>query len=185
MKLLEAMEVMADRFRALTWRLLGARLAGKVRVGARSRWSQQGRLQIGTRSWLESDVYIKLVQNHARVTMGSHVFLARFCTLDCAQSIQVGDHCMFGPGCTIVDHNHGVHPDKRMDEQPCPSEPVVIGSDVWCGAGVVILPGVCIGDGAVIGANAVVNRDVAPGSIVAGVPARVVGRRENRIESTS
>lgn len=51
-------------------------------------------------------------------------------------------------------------------------KPVSIGHDVWIGHGAVILPGVTVGNGAVIGANAVVRNDVAPFTIVAGVPAR-------------
>jgi acetyltransferase-like isoleucine patch superfamily enzyme len=49
---------------------------------------------------------------------------------------------------------------------------------VLIGAGAVILPGCSIGAGAVIGAGSVVTRDVPPYSIVAGVPARVIGQRE-------
>ncbi|WP_457938024.1 DapH/DapD/GlmU-related protein [Mesorhizobium sp. 10J20-29] len=54
---------------------------------------------------------------------------------------------------------------------------VRIGHDVWIGHGAVVLPGVSIGNGAVIGANAVVTRDVAPYSIVAGVPGKVLRPR--------
>ncbi len=54
---------------------------------------------------------------------------------------------------------------------------VVIGSDVWIGYGATILSGVTIGDGAVVGARAVVSRDVAPYGVVAGNPAREVGKR--------
>ncbi|MCO5158082.1 MAG: antibiotic acetyltransferase [Aquamicrobium sp.] len=56
-------------------------------------------------------------------------------------------------------------------------KPVVIGNDVWIGHGAVVMPGVTIGDGAVVGANAVVTRDVAPYSVVAGVPARRLKER--------
>lgn len=52
----------------------------------------------------------------------------------------------------------------------------VIGNGVEIGAGAVILGSVLVGDGAVIGANAVVRRDVAPGTVVGGVPARVIGQ---------
>jgi hypothetical protein len=54
---------------------------------------------------------------------------------------------------------------------------VVIGHDVWIGHGATVLPGVTVGDGAVIGAGAVVSRDVAPYTIVGGVPARLIRER--------
>lgn len=54
---------------------------------------------------------------------------------------------------------------------------VVIGHDVWIGHGATILPGVKIGNGAVVGAGAVVSREVAPYTIVGGVPARLIRSR--------
>lgn len=57
------------------------------------------------------------------------------------------------------------------------SFPVTLGNDVWIGHGAVLLPGIIIGDGAVIGAGAVVSKDVAPFTIVAGVPATPVRPR--------
>src|SRR5262249_39721483 len=52
-------------------------------------------------------------------------------------------------------------------------DPVIIGSDVWTGHNVTVLPGVSVGDGAIIGAGSVVTRNVPPFAIVAGVPAEV------------
>lgn len=54
---------------------------------------------------------------------------------------------------------------------------ITIGNDVWIGYGVTILSGVNIGDGAVIGACALVNKDVAPYTIVGGVPAKIIKKR--------
>ena len=54
---------------------------------------------------------------------------------------------------------------------------VTIGHDVWIGHGATLLPGVSVGNGAVVGAGAVVSRDVAPYTIVGGVPARLIRER--------
>ncbi|GAB1575764.1 DapH/DapD/GlmU-related protein [Bordetella petrii] len=64
----------------------------------------------------------------------------------------------------------GFFGDRRGDR-------IVIGNDVWIGHGAIVLPGVEIGDGAVLAAGAVVSRDVAPYTIVAGVPARKIRDR--------
>ena len=50
----------------------------------------------------------------------------------------------------------------------------------WLGANVVILINVTIGRGSIVGAEVVVNRDIPPVSIAAGVPARVIGRRDQK-----
>lgn len=57
---------------------------------------------------------------------------------------------------------------------------VLIGNDVWIGHAVIVMPGVKVGDGAVLAAGAVVTRDVAPYTIVGGVPARQIRERFNR-----
>ena len=61
-------------------------------------------------------------------------------------------------------------------------KPVTICDHCWIGARATILPGITIGKGAVIGTCSVVTKDVPPMSIVAGNPAKVIGKRENPLE---
>lgn len=94
-------------------------------------------------------------------------------------TVTVGDDVMIGPRCVVVSHEHLYDDVSRpMSAQGMsPDRPVVIGNDVWLGVGVTLLPGVRIGDGAVVAAGGVVTKDVEPGVIVGGVPARPIGRR--------
>ena len=66
---------------------------------------------------------------------------------------------------------------NAMDGKEYPTKGnTIVGHDVWIGHGAVIMPGVKVGNGAIIGSNAVVTKDVPDYSIVAGVPAKIVGR---------
>jgi len=83
---------------------------------------------------------------------------------------------MFANGCFVTDGNHRFDdPTQPVTWQGFSSKgPTRIGDNVWCGAHVVVTSGVTIGERAVVGANSVVTSDVAPYSIVGGVPARVL-----------
>lgn len=72
-----------------------------------------------------------------------------------------------------AERDHGFFRERRADR-------VVIGNDVWIGHAVIVMPGVTVGDGAVLAAGAVVTRDVAPYTIVGGVPGKQIRERFNR-----
>jgi len=122
-------------------------------------------------------VHIKIVADGARVELGEASFVGFGTELDVALELLIGAHVLIAPGCFITDHGHGHSRGRLIDSQGAERRAVRIENDVWVGAHAIILPGVTIGHGAVIGAGAVVTRDVPPGSIVAGVPARQIGER--------
>lgn len=159
----------------LHWR--GASVGRRVVIGRDCRIERPWGVSVGDHASLEHAVWLKLVDDEARITVGARTFIGAGTELDVMQSVEIGDQTLVAPGCFITDHNHGIAVDRRINQQPCHAAPVKIGSDVWIAAKVCILPGVTIGDGAVVGAGAVVRESVNPYSIVAGVPAREVGRR--------
>lgn len=105
------------------------------------------------------------------LTLGKNVFINSCCQFQDQGGITIGDDTLIGPKTVIATLNHHQNPDKRANLIP---KPVRIGSKVWIGANVTILPGVTIGDGAIIAAGAVVSKDVAPNTVVGGVPAKFI-----------
>lgn len=100
-------------------------------------------------------------------------------TPDEAARISIGARVSIAPGVILVTNsspNNSAllrgHPQVR--DRLLKTAPITIEEDVWLGAAVVVLPGITIGRGAIVGAGAVVTRNVAPLSIVGGVPARLI-----------
>lgn len=112
--------------------------------------------------------------NGGRITLGCHVRINTGCVLVSYASISIGDDCLIGEYVSIRDANHGTAAGQAMRLQPHTSAPIVIGRNVWIGRGAVVLRGVHIGDGAVVAANSVVTQDVAPCTLVGGIPARLI-----------
>ena len=89
--------------------------------------------------------------------------------------VTIGHHVNLAQGITVTALNHNFEDArKRIDEQGVSTKPVVIEDDIWIGANAVVLPGVTIGHHSVVAAGAVVTKDVAPHSLVAGVPAKII-----------
>jgi maltose O-acetyltransferase len=75
---------------------------------------------------------------------------------------------------------HDIHDDLHRDK----GAPVTIEDFAWIGHRAIIMPGVTIGRGAVVAAGAVVTKSVPAMSIVAGVPAKVIGQRQSALSYT-
>lgn len=91
----------------------------------------------------------------------------------------IGAFVMMGTDVTVITRNHRFdRTDVPMMKQGFEDEkPVYIGDDVWIGDRVIILPGVHIGNGCIIAAGSVVTKDVAPYTVVGGVPAHFIKER--------
>lgn len=105
------------------------------------------------------------------IRIGKRVFINSGCRFQDHGGVTIGDDALIGHNVTLSTLNHDLDPAKRKDMRPAP---IVIGKNVWIGAGSTVLPGVTVGDSAVVAAGAVVTKDVPENTVVAGVPARVV-----------
>jgi acetyltransferase-like isoleucine patch superfamily enzyme len=117
-----------------------------------------------------------------RIDVGDHVNLGPFGMVLSETEVTIGANCIFAAHCYLVAG--GNHDFSRTDipiiQQPSLSRGGIhIEADVWLGARVTVLDGVTIGQGSVVGAGAVVTRSLAPYSVAAGVPARVIKRIES------
>ncbi|EEB22944.1 sugar O-acetyltransferase [Phocaeicola dorei] len=95
------------------------------------------------------------------------------CTFMDNTTIHVGHHTLVGPNCSLYTVNHAIDADER-EKGLCVDKPIHIGSRVWLGGNVVIMPGINIGNDSVIGAGSVVTKDIPNGVIAAGNPCRVL-----------
>lgn len=110
---------------------------------------------------------------HAFIRIGANSLIGELNVLRGQGGITIGDRVYTAPLVQMLAVNHVYQdPTRPMVEQGITAQGIVVEDDVWIGAGAIITDGVCIGKGAVVAAGAVVTKDVAPHTVVGGVPAR-------------
>ena len=87
--------------------------------------------------------------------------------------VTFGDNVFIAPNCGFYTAGHPLDAERRNEGLEY-ALPIVVGNNVWIGAGVSVLPGVTIGNNSVIGAGSVVTKDIPHGVIAVGNPCRVV-----------
>jgi acetyltransferase-like isoleucine patch superfamily enzyme len=138
------------------------------------------RVTLGDGVSLKSHVFLSASGPQGSISIGTQTRVDRLTLLYGQGGLTIGCGCAIA-ACVIVytqTNQVDADPGAPVLSQPTAYAPVLIGDDVWIGAAAIVLPGVTIGNHAVIGAGAVVTADVAPWSVVGGVPARVLRSRQ-------
>ncbi|MDM1086234.1 CatB-related O-acetyltransferase [Myroides odoratimimus] len=114
----------------------------------------------------------------SKSSIGDYSYVGHNCVID---NTIIGNYCSIAAFVQLggMEHSHWWLSMSTYLSNIGKKEKTVIGNDVWIGSKVSVRGGVTIGNGAVIGSNAVVLKDVDPYTIVAGVPAKVIGKRLN------
>ena len=125
----------------------------------------------GEGSWIEPPFYCDYGFN---IKTGKDFYMNFDCVILDVAPVTIGENVMCGPKVQILTATHSLNSEERNFSGTELGKPIVIGSRVWIGAGVIICPGFTIGDEAVIGAGSVVTRDVPAKVFAAGNPCRVI-----------
>lgn len=113
------------------------------------------------------------------ISIGDYVYIGPGAKLYGVGGIAVEKGTIIGPDVTIYSANHVFRDANYIPyDQRVETKPVTIGENVWIGGNVIIVPGTNIGEGCIVGAGSVVTGKIAPFSIIAGNPAKVIGSRD-------
>jgi len=168
--------------RSLRWQLARARTAALYRpafagVGAGTvivrphQLRGVDRITLGRDCAVYEGAWLAVEEGGGPLTIGDHTYLGHAVHLHAIDPVRIGSRCVLADGVYVTSTDH----DRTDRHRTHGTGAVTIGDDVFLGQRAVVLGGVTIGDGATVAAHAVVTRDVAPGTVVAGVPARPIG----------
>ena len=108
-----------------------------------------------------------------QTTIGAGTFINSGSVILDVGRVVIGADVQLGPNVQLLTPTHPLEPELRRSGAEA-AEPITIGDNVWLGGGVIVCPGVTIGRNTVVGAGAVVTRDLPPGVLAVGNPARVI-----------
>ncbi|GAB2537789.1 acyltransferase [Brachybacterium huguangmaarense] len=114
-------------------------------------------------SWLATE-------SGGTLTIGDHVYIGHDAHLHAIDPVSIGNGCVLADGVFIASTDH----QRENRHGVLGTGPITIEDRVFLGQRAIVLGGVTIGEGATIAAGAVVTKDVAPGAVVGGVPAREI-----------
>jgi acetyltransferase-like isoleucine patch superfamily enzyme len=167
----------ASRVRLFFYGMLGMKMGRRNRMEGKGRCRRLTQIQIGEFNSFTQGCWLWPVDapfDGIRISIGSHNYFNRNLMIDACGSVEIGDRNMFGPDIYITDSNHTFREGIAPHQLPMDVGKVRIGNHCWIGAGAIILKNVELGDGCVVGAGTVVTKSFPSGSVIAGVPAKLI-----------
>ena len=165
-----------QRRRRILLRALCKKLGNGVKCGMGVLVLHPQTFEIGDAVFIGNQTFLQ-GRHDGRCVIGAHTWIGPQSYFDC-RDMELGEYVGWGPGAKVLGSEHTGEPvDVPIIQTDLVIKPVRVGKWADIGTNAVLLPGVTVGEGAIVGAGAVVNKDVAPYTIVAGVPAREINTR--------
>jgi acetyltransferase-like isoleucine patch superfamily enzyme len=141
------------------------KILGKIYVNATN-------VKVGNNVTIYPGVYF---WGDGEIIIGDNVDIGIGTIIFAKKKVEIGNNSLIAANCYIIDSNHGISKNKLISDQPLQydEEGIILGNDVWLGAGCEIVKGAKINDGAVIGAMSLVNCEIEEYAVAFGVPAKI------------
>lgn len=142
-------------------------------------------IELGSRVFIWAGCRIEGIDSYGEsrfnpcIHIGDRSSFQQNCHVIAADRLFIGDNCTFSVGVLLTDNDHAYETEgQNVLAQPLIVRPTRIGHNCFIGAGAKIQAGTTLGDHCVVGANAVVRGSFPDHSVIAGVPARIIKRRD-------
>lgn len=149
----------------------------KSQVSPKAEIDLGGNLKLGKHCVVSSFTKIKssdgklIIGDRGSIEFGSFIAAG-------SAGITIGKNCLIGPNVSIIGNSYNYNvKDVNLEDLGKTSKGIIIGDNVWIGAGSIILDGTILGDNVIVTANSLVNRRYKADSIIQGSPAKTIMNR--------
>lgn len=147
------------------WRKFQFKFEEMISSSSHFHFNGDGMIIIGKRVGIRNYCDFSISEK-GNIKIGNDCFFNRGCIVVSHNNIVIGNHTRFGPNVLIYDHDYDFTNNDESQRNKHISSPIVIGDNVWIGAGCIILRGTVIGDNCVIGAGSVIKGKIESNTLI-------------------
>ena len=154
-----------------------------TRISNTARFGGVGKIHCQGAIELLNNAAVMSGTKQATLEIGQNVFINRNVIIACRKHIEIGAGTVIGPNVVIYDHDHRFDANGRVKESapnPYKEGDVIVGKNVWLGAGAILLRGTNIGDNTIIAAGAIVKGKIPEGVLVRRENNNIIEKLENK-----
>lgn len=134
-------------------------------------------IRIGDNNRIDRGVRI-LAANKSRIELANNCRIGLYTVFNGGDSIRLGENTLVSGFVYLQTSMHNYKGAGAIQSQGYDHQPIYLGTDNWLGTHVIVLPGVELGEGCIVGSSSVVNKSFEQKTVLAGIPAKEIKKRE-------